>query len=312
MAGYISPAHGVGDNARQAFAVFGNETHLPQLRHSPHLFCRYVHLQVLPADFYLPCQRGAFHGDAHLQRFLAERQSYVLKRHGDTPVKECLRRFFFECSVHTLLPWFSVGHIIGSTAVVWRVHRQLTLYLGDFGQGELATKVGHKGGTRYRHGLTALQLNLTLVTEFHKVGRGFPTGIGSLRADKRSTKGELEVLVVQLYEVERGGYSAVLRDKSQHGGTGHLLGIHIHFLGLGSTPVPAALLYIADCLVTKLYDTDAVHEFLTFCHIFLVMIVNTVPVATPTIKAMRSIFHGFELRSLSVLASFFCCSNAFL
>lgn len=40
--------------------------------------------------------------------------------------------------------------------------------------------------------------------------------------------------------------------------------------------------------------------------------VNTMPVATPTIKAMRSIFHGLELRSFSVLASFFCCSNAFL
>ena len=113
-----------------------------------------------------------------------------------------------------------------------------------------------------------------------------------------TTQQAMQVFVVQLDNVERGGDAAIRLGNDKHRGSRHLL--RLDFGGFGFLPahVKRILLYVTHHKVLVFHGTDAVHEILIHC--FLILKVNTMPATHPVIKAASAILTGLKRRSNSV------------
>ncbi|MBT0708818.1 hypothetical protein INE91_02646 [Phocaeicola vulgatus] len=251
-------------------AVTGDELQTLAGAERRHLFRRDIHREVQPLDAHQPLKARAAHRNAPAHGVFQKGQAPLLQGKGDAKVKQHLRRLTLHKScctlVHTLCR-YRVVDLVGRAAVLRLVHLQLALDLRDLRQRQLPAQACQDRAVGDGHRLTAHEVDRPRTGKLYQLRGGLPPRRGVIRAYQRAAKHGLDVLVVQLDQVERRGYLAVLLKERQNGGVGNLLGFDVHALGFRAAPVPATLLDPTDRGGAELDYGDAVNEILILFHV---------------------------------------------
>nr|DAP72122.1 MAG TPA: hypothetical protein [Caudoviricetes sp.] len=290
-----------------------------------------THLQVFPGQQYLPPQSRPLHRHTHLHGAFQPRQLPLFKRNGHAAVKQRVRTFHFyqlfqsvghtlilsafglyrrgcfRCRKLVLFPLIRKGvrieHTVGLRTVLRHSHLKRAFYLGRFRKRQLAAQVGKQRTVRYQYALSGHQAEFP--RSLHQDGglRSGPAYRVLLLAVlcpvvQRTAQQCMQVLVVHLDYIKRGGNAAVALRNNQHRGSRRLFSLNLRGFGFLAAQVERTFLDVTHHKVLVFHGTDAVHEILV--HHFFSLMVNNTPANKPANTPMINTRTGFGGRFSSV------------